>query len=195
MNTTYKNRVASPYQLTKKDPFDVSDKKHPVRGAIERCTGSFDITATFEEDVATLALFKQMPGIIAFLCTLKKDGKIIGQGRGTAVLNQMNRYLERTVNTAFGAAFVDASVRCAKVLDTLRPNASGSNNSNAIVENAYKEKESYTFEGITDKQRSYLYELIQTNVIDEGERNRLELQIDSLSKNEASEAIQKFTIK
>ena len=47
----------------------------------------------------------------------------------------------------------------------------------------------------SDKQKSYLRELIRSNVFDEGKRKYWESQINQLTKDEASEKIQSFVNK
>ncbi len=50
----------------------------------------------------------------------------------------------------------------------------------------------YVFESITDRQKSYLLELIQRNIVDDDEREQLERQMDGLSRDEALDAIKTF---
>lgn len=49
-------------------------------------------------------------------------------------------------------------------------------------------------EPITDRQKSYLSELVNINIFDEQERENWFSQIHGLTKNEASEAIQAFKV-
>ncbi len=181
--TTYKNRPISPMQpvqAMKYKSLDPSDKNHPLRAEVQKCIGAYDITAEFAEDTETIGMFKHILGLVAFVCTLKKGGKIIGQGRGTAVLSNMNRYAERTVHTAFNSSLIDAIVRSTKMLDAFHPDANS------------QQDMGVAFNLITDKQQSYLLELIQTGIADEEERSRWVEQIGGLTKEEASEAIQSF---
>lgn len=188
MKTAYNPRIASPFQVKQEKSFDVQNKKHPVREEIEKCIGTYNLTAVVEEDLATQTTMK-MPGLISFLCTLLKDGRVVSQGRGNSVLNPTNRFLQRAVSSAFNSALADAAIRATKVLDTFRTSC-GSNISVALEE-AYKTKEN-VFELATDKQKSYLLELVSLNVNDEDERKKWESQIDEITKDEASAAIQSF---
>ena len=149
MKITYR-RIASPFQVLRSKAFDVQERKHPVREEIQKLIGSFSISALFEEDTATLALLNRVPGLVSFLCTLSKDGVVISQGRGSAVLNRSNRFIDRSINAAYGAAFVDASVRCAKVLDTLRP-GTGEQGASVAIGEAYKDD---IFEPASSAQKS-----------------------------------------
>jgi len=188
MKTAYKPRIASPFQMMREKPFNVQDKKHPVREEIEKCIGTYNLTAVVEEDIATQTTMK-LPGLISFLCTLLKGDRVISQGRGNSILNQSNRFFQRSVATAFNSALADAAIRATKVLDTFR--TSEGPNTSASLEEAYKAKERVS-ELATDRQKSYLLELVNLNVTDEDERNRWESQIDEITKDEASTAIQSF---
>ena len=190
MKTAYKPSIISPYQAMQKKTFNVHDKKHPIREEIQKCVGTYNITAVVEEDIQTQAIMKHVPGLISFLCTLLKDGRVIAQGYGSSILSSTNKFLQRAVSSAFNSALADATIRATKVLDTFR-NPDKSAVSTALNE-AYEARNRNEFIGITEKQKSYLQELIQVNVTDEDERNRWESQIDQLSKDEASEAIQNF---
>jgi len=188
MNTAYRSRV-SPYQLKAKHPiqflrekaYDTQDKAHPVREEIQRCLGSHTLTAIVEEDMQTLTALKGVEGVIAFLCTLTKNGQVISQGRGSAVLNQNHRFIGRTVGCAFNAAISDAAIRCTKVLDTFR------DKTEAEIEESLRGSDT---EPATTKQLEYLQQLIQSKVTDEDERRRWEAQLGELTKNAASSAIQ-----
>ena len=185
MNTTYRKRGPSPVQTMRRNALNVQSAKHPAREEIEKCLGSHTLTAVVEEDIQTLAAMPQVDGLIAFLCTLTKDGRVIAQGRGNAVLSPTNRYISRAIACAFNSALSDSVIRATKVLDTFRPEAD-----KEAAEEAYKE---YTSEPATEKQRDYLTQLVQINC-EEDERERWLSQITSgeLTKDEASRAIAQF---
>ena len=86
---------------------------------IEKSVGTFTITAEIREDKETILLFNHIPNLIAFLCTLKIGGLIIGEGRGASVLTKINKYVEKSVNFAWNASLIDAVVRSTKTLDSL----------------------------------------------------------------------------
>ena len=69
MKTAYKPSIISPYQTMQKKTFDTRDKKHPAREEIERCVGTYNLTAVIEEDIQTQAIMRHVPGLISFLCT------------------------------------------------------------------------------------------------------------------------------
>ena len=150
----------------------------PVRDEVEAILGSHVLTAVIEEDLQTLAAMKHVDGLIAFLCTLLKDGKVISQGRGSAVLGPNSKFIKRTVASAFNSALADASIRATKVLGTFL----------GTTHDAYEDAPDLA----TDKQREFLRQLVHQNIEDEDERERWESQISELTKSEASKAIESF---
>jgi|SRR3989344_3930994 len=192
MNTTYKPRIASPYQAPKKDPYDITAKNHPVRQEVQKCIGKYDLTAIFEEDVRTVDTLR-IPGLIAFTCTIKNGDKVMGIGRGNAVISKVNKYVERTVHTAFNYSLIDAISKTTRIFDALYVNQNSQPQEKEVVlADAYKTRDSYGVEPITEKQKTYLLELIHTNIRNEDERILRESQIDEFTKEEASRAIQSF---
>ena len=181
--TTYKKSVPSPFQTMQKKAFDVQDNKHPAREYILKNMGVYSLTATFEEDMQTLATFRHIPGLIAFICTLKRDNEVIGQGRGTAVLSRVNRFIDRTVRIAFNSALIDAVVRSTKALDVLQLDTENKDGITPIQS---------TDVPASEKQKSYLLQLIDDNVTDDDERSQWEKKIKTISKDDASTAIQSF---
>lgn len=190
--------VPSPFQSTRGkafSAFNVQDERHPARKEVLKTIGSYNFTAEIQEDTQALALFKR-PGLIAFVCTLKRnkgeESEVLGQGRGVAILNKLNRYVEKTIQAAASAALVDAVVKSTKVLDTLGIEMTVPVKASVSIGEAYQAKEDETDEAATSKQIDYLKMLISTNIEDDSERERFIAHVDQLTKSEASQAIQKF---
>jgi len=102
-----------------KSPFQaIDDKRHPVFQEIAKNLGVIHLTATVAEDTQTRNLLK-FPGVIAFICTLRKGSEIIGIGRGSTIINKMNKFIERTVRVAFNSAVIDSVMQSTKMLNTL----------------------------------------------------------------------------
>jgi hypothetical protein len=193
MNTAYpRERIASPYQKYRNAPVhpieqlrkesrDVQNTQHPARKIIESCLGSFSIQAVVEEDSQTLNTMGGTEGLISFLCTLTKDGRVLSQGRGSSILSpaSANRYIQRSIACAYNSAFSDAAIRASKVLDTLR-NCTGEPASEPTNEPA------------TQKQLDYLLQLIRENVTNDIERERMEQEARRFTKEQASRAIESF---
>lgn len=180
MNNSYKNRIASPYHPAKKDVFDVSRVTHPVREIIAKCKGVYTLTASFEEDTETASKLVHTPGVVAFICTIKNGNRVLGVGRGHTILGPQSRYVERVVHTAFNYSLIDAISKMTRAFNSLRTD---------LISEPHITTPTET---ITEKQKIYLLELIDLNVTDEEEKERWSKQIDDLTKDEASEAIQSF---
>ncbi len=191
MNTIYKTKVASPYQPTRKTTPAVT-KQHPAEAEIAKCMGAYDFTAVFEKDTHAKEMFKNIPNLIAFVCTIKRGGVAIGQGKGMSVLNQANKYVEKTVQTVWNYALIDAISKTTRILDSFHSTTDFKMPEVAPLP-SYEIKDSYESEMITEKQRSYLLELVNTSsIISDEEKNHWSSTIDDLTKDEASEAIQSF---
>ena len=176
MTTTYRrreNEYPSPYQAMRKETYNVQSSEHPARREVQKLVGEYTLHAIIEEDTQTLATFKHVPGMVAFLCTLTRDGDVIGQGRGTAAFSKTNKFIGRTVKMAFNGALIDAMIRSTRVLDTLDEST-----------------EPHEITPITDKQRSYLQTLITQRVTGEFELERWSARLGTMSRDEASAAIE-----
>lgn len=202
MNTAYQP-VVSPYQKIRAQALDVRAPKHPVMDEINKCVGQYGLEISVEEDRQTLAMFKHVPGLIAFIATIQSNGRIVGQGRGSASLSSTNRFIERAVHCAFNSAIVDAIVRSTKVLDVLLPASSvlqdmempESNMSYAVEPFPAQERfpaKMYAPIGVTEKQKVFLRRLASMNILDKGKREEFIAGIDAMTKSEASEMIQKM---
>ena len=158
--------------------------KHPIREEIEKHLGIYSITATFEEDAQTNTVFNH-PGLIAYLCTLKIGEKVIGQGRGMSVLSQSNRYINSSVKFAFSSALTDACVRAGKF-----PNAFAANEAEAVPSFGLG-SDSYaaaTYQA-SDAQKRFLTQLIDSKVDNEDEKEQMLGNLDTMSKQDASDLI------
>ena len=164
------------------------DKRHPVNDEIRKCVGVYNFSATIEQDMATLQKFSHIPGIISFICTIKLNNTVIGEGRGTTVLSRINKFLERTVRYAFNASLLDAVAKSLKMLDALQLDVSNQNNKTTVVKQEPVVNNSKLY--ITPKQKGYIIELVKTRVKDIEERNRWQSVLDKFTREEASNAIQ-----
>lgn len=159
---------------------DVRHEQHPARQEIQRCLGIYNLQAIVEEDINTSALMRHIPGLIAFVCTLKSKDKVIAQGYGSSILGPNNRYVSRAVTSAANSAVADSIIRATKVLGTLQDDA--------VVEmDAIAPSEP-----ITEPQKRYLAELAIQHITDETEREEFMSEMPELTKQEASKLIQQF---
>lgn len=195
--TTFRRRTLSPIQphpieVMRKKAMDTQNPEHVMRKEIQKLCGTYQFTATFSEDTDTLATFRHVPGLIAVQCLLKdKDGKAVGKGHGSAILTRINRGIERTAFICLNASFLSAANSACKVLDSLRLDTHEQAAPKGLGE-AYRAKQEESSDLATEKQKSYLRELVSLNVQDEAERERWEAGFDSMTKEDASEAISQF---
>jgi hypothetical protein len=164
MTTDYRNSVPSSFRATRSEQV-------PTLEEVTRSIGVYNLTATVEEDTETLSTFRHVPGLIAFICTLKKGNDVIGIGRGTATLNRMSKYVDRAVCYAFNASLIDAMVRSTKTLDAIYLNSTSqretySSNQNTQSEEPVLEKENSP-KYASEKQRNFLKKLVSTKCKDQ----------------------------
>ncbi|OGJ55208.1 hypothetical protein A2880_02760 [Candidatus Peribacteria bacterium RIFCSPHIGHO2_01_FULL_49_38] len=198
MNTTTFKR--SPIQprgirpIQRRSASDFSNKEHSVRTELRKLCVTYQLTVTFEEDAATLDTFKHVPGLIAVLCTLRKDNRVISQGRSWATLNRMNKFIDRAINSAINGSFLSAANNATKVLDALRLEAVDADRAKmgASLGGAYIPKETYVSEPATDRQKAYANRLLAESSYDEPEREQLAASLDQMTKEEISELIQRL---
>ena len=182
---TYKNNIPSPYKT----------RVDPIQEEISKNISSFSLTVTTEQDLETMALFKNIAGFVAFKTTLKKGNQLLSIGYGSAVLNRLNKFVERTVLFAKNASLIDAMVRSTKILDALSimPNQKDSE------ERDLEGRDSPAFFGEEDmpqyasqKQRNFLTKLVENCDDSEKEEYLDALASPYLSKFQCSELIQKL---
>ncbi len=179
-------RYPSPYQPkprsvaeVRKIASNINHKENPIRALIEKCVGSHTLTAKVVEDVATIDAMKR-DGVVAFLCTLTKNGEVISEGRGSAIINPSNnRYVSRAIYSAFNGAISDSVVKAAKVYDSIR--------------NVESAAPAHDYEPITPKQREYLLQLASLH-LSEADRENYASSVSDMTKQEASEAIKSFAL-
>lgn len=209
--TTYKKYASFPIKNMQVKPaypvnntIDVRSEKHPVREEIKKfCETAYDIKVSFQEDAQTLNYFPHIPGLIAILCTLTSNGQIISFGRSCAVFDRINKYVERTISTVINGSFLSACNNATKVFGALRIREEKEQNIASLNKNkimptktaiASFEPRGYSSpedsdNGITEKQKAYLLQLVLA--IDNPEDREKHLaQLDSgLSRYDASELI------
>lgn len=192
MKTEYRQPILSPLQVMNAKALDTQNVKHPVQEEIKKCIGTYNFTATISQDYQTLEKFRHVPGIISFICILKRDSEIIGEGRGVGVLSKINKYLERTVRYTANASFLDAVTRSLKMIDVINPSVNEEQGVNTTTESVSNIRVVDNTIPITESQKKYLSGLIQSNIKDKEELYRWRNRMSKLTKDEASKAIQSF---
>lgn len=180
----YQPKPQHPIELLRAKTYDLQDKTNPIREAIEKFIGTHTITLVVAEDLQTLDVMKA-EGLVSFICTLTntKDGRVLSQGRGSAMIGPMNKYFQRSIACAFNSSIADAAIRASKILDQVRDKSA--------VEEAYANEG--LPEPATEPQLKYLQQLITVNVKDDGTLTWWQNRLGEISKSEASDAIKSFS--
>ena len=190
--TTYRTKV-SPYQPIRPSAqllpkaYDLSAKEHHVRAAMRRFCDPFQLAVSFEEDVASLEELKAVPGLLVIKCTIRKDGQVLGIGRGFSTISRINRSIERSGLACINGSFLSASNNVCKALDAIRLEDGPQAQSDGVDYN------DPNVEPATERQIKYLQKLITEKVFSEKELARWENELGELTKKEAGLAIEKFT--
>lgn len=151
-----------------------------------------------KEDKETISLFKHVPNLISFITTLKNENdEVVGIGRGSAVINRLNKFVERTVRYAYNASLIDAMVRSTKILDALYITPSNQENTEVPDEADLEGRDKPAFYGeedmpkiATEKQRAFLNRLIDEKCDDSTKEEYLgQLNSPYLSKFDCSKLI------
>lgn len=203
MTTDYKSSIPSSFRATR-------NGEVPTLEEVRRSIGIYNLTATVEEDKETLSIFKHVPGLIAFICTLKKGDNVIGIGRGTATLNRMSKYVDRAVCYAFNASLIDAMVRSTKTLDAIYLNSTPQRETYTPKIDVTPDEEEQDLEGrdrqayftnednlkyASDKQRNFLKKLVSKCKDSNKKEYEEKLQSPYLSSFEASTIIKNLLTK
>jgi hypothetical protein len=172
---------------------DAKNKKNPVRDEIEKVVGKIiNLEITIEEDLNTLSQFKHIPGLIAFVSTIRKDSKIIGIGRGVSILNRINKFPDRTVSYALNQSILDRIVRSIRTLDSLSVKTSEQKDNNTENNATYCNEINESSELATDKQKKLLISLYYQNIQNEDVIEKRISILDELTKIDANTEIQSF---
>lgn len=100
-----------------KDYHIIQGRKSMAKGGAEKIASIFGWTATFNQDQDSMSAFKDVPGIVCFVCNLEKNGQLIGQGRGAATLAKNGSDPNKTLKMAQKSAYVDAVIRASGLSD------------------------------------------------------------------------------
>jgi len=180
-------------QIAGTNTFNTTDRKHPIQEELLKVSGTHSFEATFAIDTEMMNKFKDsIPGIVGIICHLKRDGKIVSEGRGTAALSKLNRSVERTTNFVHRSAFLDAIMRYTRILEALDTSSDIKQDGFINLDELFKDDNEVI--PATEKQKTYLLELVQSNVYSNEERSkwREEINAKGFSKEDASTAIQSF---
>lgn len=100
-----------------KDYHVIQGKKSMAKGGAEKIASIFNWSAKFEKDIDVMDALNDLPGLIAFKCTLIKGKTVVGEGRGASTLTKNSNDPNKTIKMAQKSAFIDAVLRTSGLSD------------------------------------------------------------------------------
>lgn len=205
-----------PTLVENKDFYTIKGRKSLGKAGAEKIASIYNLVATFFKDKETIESFQSIPGLVAYICKLTRNGAVVGEGRGAAVLKENGNDANKTIKMAQKSAFIDSTIRTTGLSDIFTQdiedmspveiapvimdrNEEVSTRTSQIDDSNAEYLESISckqndiaqsaYEPITEKQKKFLTNLIWEYVNGEEEREKWLSGIDSHSKDDASELI------
>lgn len=100
-----------------KDYFVIKGRKSLGKAGAEKLASLFQLSASFEKDTETMDSLKGIDGLIAFKCTLSKNGTPVAEGRGAAILKEHNGNANTLIKICEKRAYVSAIIRATGLSD------------------------------------------------------------------------------
>lgn len=100
-----------------KDYHVIQGKKSMAKGGAEKLASIFGWTALFGKDEEALEMLGDIPGLVAYKCSLMKGTNFAGEGRGAAILSKNAGDPNKTLKMAQKSAFIDAVLRASGLSD------------------------------------------------------------------------------
>jgi hypothetical protein len=163
------------------------------KGGAERLAEIYSITALFIADKESLAFFGNSSGTIAYRCILRREGRIIGEGRGSASTKDHDESINSTIKVAQKSAFVDGILRVTGMSFLFSQDFLPEDKKEVDLEGRDRVA-SYNHEDLpkyaTEKQKTFLAQLINEKCSSSSKDEYLsQLNSPYLSRYDASELI------
>lgn len=100
-----------------RDFYVIKGRKSLSKAGAEKLASIYNLVATFERDKATIECFPEVEGLVAYVCTLSRNGEVVGQGRGAAVLKSHGGIANTTLKIAEKSAFISSVIRSTGLSD------------------------------------------------------------------------------
>lgn len=117
-----------------------------------------------------------------------QDGKPLGIGHGSTAISRLNKGLDRALYGCINGALMSAINAGCKTLDVIRLEDAYRQDAKSVVPVETRRKVEGG-EGITDKQKELITSLLYQRVGNEEDRSRQLQEVESCSKDDASEMI------
>jgi hypothetical protein len=99
------------------DYYITKGRKSLSKGGAEKLCSIYNLSATFEKDNETMLAFSGIPGLIAYTCTLSRNGVVIGQGRGCSTLSKCDGDPNKAIKMAEKSSYISATIRTTGLSD------------------------------------------------------------------------------
>ena len=176
-----------PILQPEKDFYIIKGRRILSKGGAERLANIYGLVATFERDTETLLSFSDLKNLVAFRCVLRRpEGSLSGEGRGSALLSKNENDPNKTIKMATKSAYVDAVIRSTGLSSWFSQDLEDLGGPVQTEETALTEPLA------TDRQKSYLNQLIRDNIQDEEGQEQALNALQTATKHEASEMIASF---
>lgn len=106
-----------PLMIKGVDYYDIKDKRSLGKPGAEKVAAIFRMVATFQVDKDTIALLPERKEWVAYVCTLRRDGEVVGEGRGAETLREAQGDPNKMVKMAEKSAHIDAVIRATGISD------------------------------------------------------------------------------
>lgn len=177
------------------DYYIIKGRKSLSKGGAEKLCSIYNLSATFEKDNETMLAFPSIPGLIAYTCTLLRNGIVQGQGRGCSTLSKCDGDPNKAIKMAEKSSYISATIRTTGLSDIFTSDLEDMSLS-VVTKVPNKEEFIVTTEdeeikesSITKKQEILLRTLI-FKINNLNTRNDFLHQLeDGLSRSDASEMI------
>lgn len=106
-----------PFLKEGQDYYTIRGRRSLAKGGAEKLASMYGLVATFERDRETAEMLGDVKGMVAYVCTLTKNGRVAGQGRGADTLARNGNDPNKTIKLAQKRAYVDAVIRATSLSD------------------------------------------------------------------------------
>lgn len=99
------------------DYYVIKGRKSLSKGGAEKLCSIYNLSATFEKDNETMLAFPSISGLIAYTCTLSRNGVVQGQGRGCSTLSKCDNDPNKAIKMAEKSSYISATIRTTGLSD------------------------------------------------------------------------------
>lgn len=99
------------------DYYIIKGRKSLSKGGAEKLCSIYNLSATFEKDNETMLAFPSISGLIAYTCTLSRNGVVMGQGRGCSTLSKCDNDPNKAIKMAEKSSYISATIRTTGLSD------------------------------------------------------------------------------